>query len=135
MITNVEWGKIQAVVNTLKGRNYNDNQPVHVAFLISGRNPDTRKLKFADLATFMWRLFDDKQYKVEYVKISLPGGEVLFSTGGGSGKAADEKLPTSGNPELVRYWNKRTRQERDANLKVLWSQIASELFPIRNGRS
>lgn len=128
----VQWDKIEQLAQTLESRNLDGDSVVQIDFVIRGREPNTRKIKFSDFRTIMWRLFDHRM-EIDYVRVSLPDGECMFryST---QDETPIEKKP-AGDSSLIRFWHKRPEQERQAHMKVLWSQIASHLFPTRNGTS
>lgn len=126
----VEWDKIEQLAQTLEGRNLTSESVVQIDFVIRGREPNTRKIKFADFRTIMWRLFDHRM-QIDFVRVSLPDGECVFRYSTQDETPTEEK--PKGESNLVRFWNKRPPEERQAHMKVLWSQIASHVFPTRNG--
>lgn len=126
----VQWNKIEDLAQTLESRNLDGDSVVHIDFVIRGREPHTRNIKFSDFRTIMWRLFDHRM-EIDYVRVSLPSGECVFRYSTRDETPAEKK--PAGDSRLIKFWNKRPEQERQAHMKVLWSQIASHLFPTRNG--
>lgn len=122
----VEWDKIEQLAQSLK---LDSDSVVQIDFLIRGREPNTRKIRFQDFRTIMWRLFDHRM-QIDYVRVSLANSECVFRY---SVKEDATETKPDGNGDIVRFWCQRPIEEREAHLKVLWSQIASSLFPTKNG--
>ena len=124
----LKWDEIKPLEE--KTASLQPDNPVCIDFILHGKNPETRRIEVKGLMTFMWRLFDHR-LAVDHVRVSLPNGELLFhysETG-----VISEKKPEEGNGDAVLYFNKRTEEEQKALMTVLWSQIASALFPLPTG--
>jgi len=122
MSIRLSWKKI---INLEKELNHLDPESKLTFYLVNKKKQQIKKtIPFRNFLTFFWSLYDTTNFDVRQLIITDQQGNTIYTYKRSS--YAPEVIPTTGDPYIIENWEELNRNQKDAYLKILISQILSD---------
>ena len=113
---NIPWSRFEQVKKKI-----GENESASIDYIMGNPHTKTLKVNKINFLSTIWKLFDNSE-PVDFIRVSV-GDQCLLRFKTNKEPSLSQKLNSNTN-YVFRYWNKLSSDEKKANLKILWSQIA-----------
>jgi hypothetical protein len=119
----VNWKKINEIKEDLVNKGFLDDTKLRVMILHYDGDYKKTNIQFKDFLQFMWSLSDSKELDIAGLVITDEEGSILYRHKRIT--ECQEEVPNTGNPYVVKNWNKFSKEQKNTYLTILISQLQS----------
>lgn len=134
MSINLSWDRIEALHGELKETESVKEDSKLIFYIANGKKEQIkRNILFSNFLSFFWSLYDTPRFNISRLIITDQRGNTLYTHKRNS--YTTEIIPTDGNPYVIEHWTELNKNQRDAYLCILISQISSNEQQVTKKRT
>jgi hypothetical protein len=124
MSISLSWDRIETLHSELKRSDGIEGDSKLIFYIANAKKEQIkRNILFDNFLSFFWSLYDTLKFSVARLIITDQQGNTLYTHKRNT--YTTEIVPTKGNPYMIEHWTEFNKNQKDAYLCILISQISS----------